>query len=217
MYQSSLTWRMFRRRSSPHRLLLHLGTMRPDLVTLVWCWCCPYAKRLSLIPRPSTFIACSTKFVQNLVLQATNAQGLKMKLQETPPPPPPKGEICSTILQSLLLPFSTLTHSLNMCYTGQLACWVGLGRRLWYLKVAKMEMCWVFFVFFQCCSQQTGDVQAARLWSAQACWPLYTGMCVASSPGHFQILSRSCGKFSPQLQDKIWEWPADEASIYVHH
>ena len=28
---------------------------------------------------------------------------------------------------------------------------------------------------------------------------------IASSPGHSQILSRSC------LRDKIWEWPRDEA------
>ena len=32
---------------------------------------------------------------------------------------------------------------------------------------------------------------------------------LASSPGHSQILSRS--RFSPQLRDKIWEWPGDEA------
>jgi len=66
-----------------------------------------------------------------------------------------------------------------MCYTEQPTCWMGLGRRLWYLKVVINVL-----FFLQCCSQQSGHVQAARLRSAQACWPLYTGMCVASSPGH---------------------------------
>ena len=33
-------------------------------------------------------------------------------------------------------------------------------------------------------------------------------VCIASSPGHSQILSHSC--ISPQLRDKIWEWPGDK-------
>ena len=64
---------------------------------------------------------------------------------------------------------------------------------------------------------------------------------VALSPGHSQILSRSCGEksgeglgsllclqpvtsnnprpspnYSPRLQDKIWEWPGDEAIVDAH-
>ena len=45
---------------------------------------------------------------------------------------------------------------------------------------------------------------------------------LASFPGHSQILSRSRGErrccvyvsseFSPQLRDKIWEWPGNEAT-----
>ena len=40
-------------------------------------------------------------------------------------------------------------------------------------------------------------------------------MGVASSPGHSQILSHSSGEnqVSLQLQDKIWEWPGNEASM----
>ena len=40
-------------------------------------------------------------------------------------------------------------------------------------------------------------------------------MGVASSPGHSQILSRSSGEkqVSLRLQDKIWEWPGNEASM----
>ena len=34
---------------------------------------------------------------------------------------------------------------------------------------------------------------------------------VASSPGPTQILSRSHGEKSPQLRDKIWVGPGDEA------
>ena len=61
----------------------------------------------------------------------------------------------------------------------------------------------------------------------------YLYMCIvnlASSPGHSQILSCSRGEttswtgsfdprpspdISPQLQDKIWEWPGDEANSYL--
>ena len=41
---------------------------------------------------------------------------------------------------------------------------------------------------------------------------------VALSPGHSQILSRSYGEksVSPQLQDKIWEWPGEEAMALGH-
>ena len=36
---------------------------------------------------------------------------------------------------------------------------------------------------------------------------------LASFPGHSQILSCSCGKFSPHcLRDTIWEWPGDEST-----
>ena len=35
---------------------------------------------------------------------------------------------------------------------------------------------------------------------------------VASSPGPTQILSRSRGEKSPQLRDKIWVGPGDEAT-----
>ena len=35
--------------------------------------------------------------------------------------------------------------------------------------------------------------------------------CLASFPGHSQILSRSSVEFSPWLRDKIWEWPGNEA------
>ena len=35
-------------------------------------------------------------------------------------------------------------------------------------------------------------------------------------PGNSQILSGSGGEnFSPQLQDKIWEWPGNEARVYL--
>ena len=37
-------------------------------------------------------------------------------------------------------------------------------------------------------------------------------LLLASSPGHSQILSRSCEK-TPELRDKIWEWPGDEATL----
>ena len=39
---------------------------------------------------------------------------------------------------------------------------------------------------------------------------------LASFPGHSQILSSSYGEksgFSPQLLDKIWEWPGNEATV----
>ena len=36
---------------------------------------------------------------------------------------------------------------------------------------------------------------------------------LASLPGHSRILSRSCE--SPQLLDKIWEWPGNEGNIYA--
>ena len=35
---------------------------------------------VSLVPRPCTFVACSTKFAQNFVLEATNAQSLGTRL-----------------------------------------------------------------------------------------------------------------------------------------
>ena len=40
---------------------------------------------------------------------------------------------------------------------------------------------------------------------------------LASFPGHSQILSCSCADFCPQLQDKIWEGPGNEASTSSHH
>ena len=36
----------------------------------------------SLIPRPCAFVACSTKFAQNSILQATNTQGLGTRLSK---------------------------------------------------------------------------------------------------------------------------------------
>ena len=42
---------------------------------------------------------------------------------------------------------------------------------------------------------------------------------LASSPGHSQILTRICGEsrfFSPQLQDKLWEWPGDDIPTNTH-
>ena len=38
----------------------------------------------SLVPRPRAFVACSTKFCANFVLQATNARGLGTRLGYTP-------------------------------------------------------------------------------------------------------------------------------------
>ena len=53
---------------------------------------------------------------------------------------------------------------------------------------------------------------------------------LASLPGHSQIVSCNCGGipilshycrekrkivFSPQLRDKVWEWPGNEASLMV--
>ena len=40
-------------------------------------------------------------------------------------------------------------------------------------------------------------------------------MYCALSPGHSQILSHSCGEidFSPQLRDKIWQWPGNKATV----
>ena len=39
-------------------------------------------RRSSLVPRPCAFVACSTKFCANFILQASNAQGLGMRLEE---------------------------------------------------------------------------------------------------------------------------------------
>ena len=36
--------------------------------------------KYSLVPRPCAFVACSKKFAQNSILQATNAQGLGTRL-----------------------------------------------------------------------------------------------------------------------------------------
>jgi len=38
----------------------------------------------SLVPRPRAFVACSTKFSANFVLQARNAQGLGTRLAQSP-------------------------------------------------------------------------------------------------------------------------------------
>ena len=38
----------------------------------------------SLVPRPCAFVACSTKFSANFVLQARNAQGLGTRLAQSP-------------------------------------------------------------------------------------------------------------------------------------
>ena len=38
---------------------------------------------------------------------------------------------------------------------------------------------------------------------------------ITSFPGQFQVLSHSCGVFSPQLWDKIWDWPGNEAVLQV--
>ena len=38
----------------------------------------------NLVPRPWAFVACTTKFAQRLVLQATNAQSLGTRLLELP-------------------------------------------------------------------------------------------------------------------------------------
>ena len=47
---------------------------------------------------------------------------------------------------------------------------------------------------------------------ASIVWDTWAGRTkLASLPGHSQILSRS-PEYSSRLQDKIWEWPGDEAS-----
>ena len=58
------------------------------------------------------------------------------------------------------------------------------------------------------------SIQLTGVGLAHAC-PI---IVIASFPGHSQILSHKCGEkndFSPQLLDKIWEWPGNEAIIVI--
>ena len=68
----------------------------------------PLLSSSSLIPRPCAFDACSMKFAQNFVLQATNAQGLGTRLLLLPSSLPPFSSFLSFILSLLIscLPLS---------------------------------------------------------------------------------------------------------------
>ena len=73
------------------------------------------------------------------------------------------------------------------------------------------------------CKWQTNEslgtfIPRCRLWAKVALLPTLTlpfsrsPFLLVSFPGHSH--SRSCGeKFSPQLWDKIWEWPGNEATV----
>ena len=47
-----------------------------------------------------------------------------------------------------------------------------------------------------------------------AFWPIKPHHDWVIAPGHSQVLSHRCGEksASPQLRDKLWEWPGNEAN-----